>query len=395
MLTVSTIILLFLAAIAILLAVVLYAMVIARRLKVAGSGNIAPSMFNASVKLQGSEGDSESAEGNIAVQIAGPFEFQIPQNPLEARITAEDITEPASGPSVVLSNDKRTQLKKTGRLFVPVMLGKITPERAASSQWITIARIALGTIRPPRKGMRKVCFTVKLYPVNQNRLLASATAAIGIDFVEDGYIDTEEIVQQNRSRAVTLALNVASQTGKITHSQRAVILTWAKKWLKETSGGAKDLIRLYIAFYKAVLWFRGKHSIDTAKIAADISRTTPLQYRLDIISLCMDVLAISKDPAEDAMKQLKVTAQNLEPGDERLREMIFMRLPLDMWTNFGDEGFILGIRPEMDMREKTAMLTGEYRKWNSRTTNKDHEIQNQANVMLRLISTYRQKIRNS
>jgi hypothetical protein len=393
MLTVSTIILLFLAVYAISLAVVLYARIIARRIKVPGSKNIAPSMFNVAVKIQNSDEKSESTDDNIIVQIAGPFEFQIPQNPLEARITAEDITEPESAPAAVLSNDKRTQLKKTGSLFVPVFLGRITAERAASSQWITIARIALGTIRPPRKGFRRLCFSVKIHSANQSRLLASATAAIDIDFDEDGYIDTEEIVQQNRSRAVTLALNIARQAGRITHSKRAVILTWAKKWLKETSGGLKDLIRLYIAFYKAVMWFRGRHTIDTAKIASDITRTTPLQYRLDIISLCMDVLAISKEPAEDALRELKITAQNLKPGDERLREMIFMTLPLSMWTDFDDEGFIFGIKPEMDMREKTAILTDEYRKWNSRTTNKDHEIQNQANVMLRLISAYRQQFR--
>ncbi|MHC4323054.1 MAG: TerB family tellurite resistance protein [Planctomycetota bacterium] len=264
-------------------------------------------------------------------------------------------------------------------------LGKLPHQLTTLSDWTSIAQIRFDWLMFPRKGNRQLQFTTTIMSADSNQKLASAQCEFPCKNPVFGYIDLQENIERTNILAVALAFAVSAADSKLYDCEIELIKNWARDNILENSASDEDECKLDKALEKTVAFFRGGGKLDTCQICDEIVGIAPVAQRYDILELCLYVVQSKGSVSAEELNLLKNMASWLEVDSERFRVMMEKVLPVDM-HEARDVETILGITSDMSKDKVRKHLNKEYSKWNSRVTNADPDIQNQADQMLMLIA---------
>jgi tellurite resistance protein len=267
-------------------------------------------------------------------------------------------------------------------------LGKLPDKVTTLSEWTAIAQIRFDWLMFPRKGQRKLQFVTYILSADGSNELAYAQCLFDCENPNFGYMDLQENSERTNILAVALAFVVSAADNKLCDCEIELIKNWARDNILENSASDEDEHKLDKALEKTIAFFRAGNNLDTYNICDEIVGIAPVAQRYDIMELCLYVAQSKGSVTPEELAVLKNMAGWLDIDSERFHEMMEKVLPIDM-HEVRDIETILGISSDMSKEKVRQHLNKEYSKWNSRVTNADPDIQNQADQMLNLIAEAR------
>jgi tellurite resistance protein len=267
-------------------------------------------------------------------------------------------------------------------------LGKLPDKVTTLSEWTAIAQIRFDWLLFPRKGQRKLQFATSILSADGSNELAYAQCLFDCENPNFGYMNLQENNERTNILAVALAFVVSAADNKLCDCEIELIKNWARDNILENSASDEDEHKLDKALEKTIAFFRAGNNLDTYNICDEIVGIAPVAQRYDIMELCLYVAQSKGSVTPEELAVLKNMAAWLDIDSERFHEMMEKVLPIDM-HEVRDIETILGISSDMSKEKVRQHLNKEYSKWNSRVTNADPGIQNQADQMLNLIAEAR------
>jgi len=267
-------------------------------------------------------------------------------------------------------------------------LGKLPDQVTTLSDWTAVAQIRFDWLLFPRKGQRKLKFVISILSAEDVQTLAEAQYLFTCENPNFGYLNLQENYERTNILAVALAFAVSAADNKLCDCEIELIKNWAQDNILENSNSDEDEQKLDKALEKTIAFFRSGKKLDTYMMCDEIVGIAPIAQRYDIMELCLYVAQAKGSVTTEELTLLKNMAEWLEIDPDRFREMMEKVLPVDM-HEVRDIETILGISSDMSREKVRQHLNKEYSKWNSRVTNADPNIQNQADQMLSLIAEAR------
>jgi hypothetical protein len=267
-------------------------------------------------------------------------------------------------------------------------LGKLPDQVTTLSDWTTVAQIRFEWLLFPRKGQRKLQFVTSILSAEDGQVLAVAQSLFTCENPNFGYLNLQENFERTNILAVALAFAVSAADNKLCDCEIDLIKNWARDNILEDSTSYEDELKLDKALEKTIAFFSSGNKLDTYMMCDEIVGIAPIAQRYDIMELCLYVAQSKGSVTSEELTLLKNMAEWLEIDSDRFREMMEKVLPVDM-HEVKDIETILGISSDMSREKVRQHLNKEYSKWNSRVTNSDPDIQNQADQMLSLIAEAR------
>jgi tellurite resistance protein len=267
-------------------------------------------------------------------------------------------------------------------------LGKLPDQVTILSDWKDIAQIRFDWLLFPRKGERKLQFTTSIMSADGDQQLANAQCLFTCENPAFGYLNLQENSERTNILAVALAFAVSAADNRLCDCEIELIKNWARDNILENSASDQDEHKLDKALEKTIDFFRGGNKLDTCMMCDEIVVIAPVAQRYDIMELCLYVAQAKGSVTAEELTLLKNMAGWLEIDPERFHKMMEKVLPVAM-HEVRDIETILGIDSAMSREKVREHLNKEYSKWNSRVTNSDPDIQNQADQMLSLIAEAR------
>jgi len=355
------------------------------------SSGQALSAFNCRVQLTRQKKD-DSVFDAFTIEVAGSIRTASDNDYATVQILVSDVTDGPDKPKQVLSEISNFEFQ-IPNFSKPVFcyradLGRLPNRVTTLSDWTTVAHLNLGWLLFPHKGKRVMQFSVSLLSGQNGQELAHAERLFIYENPAFGYIDLQENVHRTKSLAVALAFAISAADNKLYHAEIQVIKQWAMaNLLPSGSIGTK----LEEALDHAVRFFQKGNQLDIYKVCKEIVELAPVSDRYDILDLCLRVARAKGTVAAEELTVLKDLANWLEIDMDRFRTMMEKILPVNLHQVKNTE-VILGITPNMGRENTRRQLNRYYRKWNSRVTNADPEIQAQADQMLKLIAEARSQL---
>jgi len=198
----------------------------------------------------------------------------------------------------------------------------------------------------------------------------------------------EENTQRAKILAVRLAFAVSAADNQLPDCEVELIKNWARNNIDCSGVSNRARRKLDKALSQAVDFFRDGNQIDTYETCREIVEIASLAERYEILELCLYVTQAKGIATVEELALLKNLAKRLEVNIERFRSMMEKILPVGM-HEVEDAEVVLGVTSDMSKEQTRRHLNKEYRKWNSRVTNCDPEVQDQADHMLRFIADAR------
>lgn len=335
--------------------------------------------------------EEKSVYDAFSIEICGTINAPADNCDTTLNISIMDVTDGAVNAKVVQS-----QLPQWSSQYGPdpsafsfnVRLGRLPSKVTTVSDWTSIAQIRFDWLMFPRKGKRLLQFITSIMSAEDNQQLALAQCKFSCENPFYGYIDLQENGERTNILAVALAFAVSAADNELYDCEIELIKNWAKDNVLESSASDTDEQKLNKALEKTIAFFRAGNNIDTYKICDEIVSIAPVAQRYDILELCLYVAQSKGSATTEELTLLKNMAEWLEVDSEKFRNMMEKVLPVDM-HQVRDVKTILGITSDMSKENVRKHLNEEYSKWNSRVTNADPDIQNQADQMLKLIAEAR------
>lgn len=324
----------------------------------------------------------------FAVEICGSIDAPGDMCCTTLRISIADITDGLDKTMPVRTEVKQWQMQDSSRFCYSVDLGNLPNSHSTFPDWICVAKLNPGWILFPRKGKRVLHLGISILSRQSGQELACAEYTFNYENNAFGYVDLQENVQRTKNLAVALAFAIGAADGKLFNSEIELIKSWAKGNIDAARQFDKAKRKLDKALDKVVRFLRKGNRFDTYKICNEIVVISLPAERYDILKLCMQVAAADGVAAAEEVAMLKNLAKWLEVDADRFLAMMGKILPAGM-HEVKDVEVILGVTADMDKEDTRKLLNREYRKWNSRVTNSDPEIRNQADCMLNIIAQAR------
>jgi len=323
------------------------------------------------------------------VEICGPMPASQDSENVYIEIRTNDITE-GTRALPIKSSLKQWQNDDSPAFVYTAELGKLTGSNSTIHDWTCVARIHADWMVLPRRGRRKLWFGASILSRQSGEELAEARCVSMYDNPRFGYLEFDENIQRARSLAVALAFAVGAADEEIYDSEVEIIKSWAKGNIdiSQTSDAARQTLEK--ALNKTAAFFRAGQQIDIRKICCEIVEFVGVAERYDILELCMKVAGASGSASPAEVELLKDLAIWLEVDMNRFRTIMETVLPADMHQS-QDVETILGVTSDMGRQEARELLNREFRKWNSRVTSSDPQVQAQADHMLKFIAEAREE----
>ncbi len=301
-----------------------------------------------------------------------------------ANISVTDTTDGINRAKPVYTFIENEQIEYSQNFAHAVNLGRLPGEVTTLPTWMSIAKIPAHRLVLPHAGRRSLQFTVSISSKQSGAELACAAGGLTYENLSIGYIELEENIRRAKIMAVRLAFVVAVTEKEVSARAVAIVQNWTKNNIAVS--GTSILLNGLLAHIVAFLPRCAR--IYSHGLCKKIAALAPMKVRCDILELCLRVAGTDGIIAFEQLVLLKNIANCFEIPREKFRNMLENILPLRM-HEIGDMEISLGIASDMDTAEICHQLSKEYRKWNARVTNRNPEIENQAEHMLKLIADLR------
>lgn len=334
------------------------------------------------------EGRNDSTFDVFNVQICGTIEAPGEMQYMVVQISITDVTNGDSNALAVHSRVGKWQMGDSPVFCYKSDLGRLYGSKTNLSDWVTVAQLQPDWLLFPQQGRRNLHFSTSILSRETGYELACAGCTFTYENIAFGYIELQEKIRRAKTLAVALGFAVSAADNKLYGCEVELIKNWARAnvGISRTSGKAER--KLEKALNTTVAFFSEGGKIDAYKICKEIVEIVPVAQRYDILDLCMHVARAKGVVAAEELALLKKLASWLEVDDNRFRCMMEKILPAGMYE-VEDTEAVLGVTSDMSREEIRQYLNKEYRKWNSRVTNFNPEIQAQADYMLKFIAEAR------
>lgn len=266
--------------------------------------------------------------------------------------------------------------------------------------WVTQVRVPKIFLELPRRGNRKV--KIEIFVCDKNRKILEEDSTV-IDYYNEysGYLDDVENRHKFEEAVIKTALIVSGSDGDMDESEANVVKEWVKKrisgYKKDYQEETKQRLNNYIKdSYGEVI--NGEIGIYDSLIEIDEIASEGEKYEL--FEVCLKVASADGTADEEELKIIDEIAEELGLNRKKFQSMIEKELPVTIHaskTTSNDSGNgnkhekMLGITSDMSNDEIKKHLRREYTKWNSRVSNSDPAIREQAEEMIKIISELRTK----
>lgn len=335
--------------------------------------------------------EEKSVYDAFDIEICGSIQATSDNCDTTLQISILDVTDGVTTPKVVQSRLPQWSSQEEAypsAFSFRARLGRLPNQVTTLSEWTSVAQIRFDWLMFPRKGKRQLQFNTSIMSADGKQQFALARCEFTCDNPMFGYIDLQENGERTNILAVALAFAVSAADDELYDCEIELIKNWARDNVLENSASDSDEQKLDKALEKTIAFFRGGNNIDVYKICDEIVAIAPVAQRYDILELCLYVAQSKGSVTAKELTFLKNMAEWLEADPDRFRIMMEKVLPVDM-HQVRDVETILGITSDMSKEKVRKHLNEEYSKWNSRVTNTDPDIQNQADEMLKLIAEAR------
>jgi uncharacterized tellurite resistance protein B-like protein len=343
--------------------------------------------FHCRVRI-GREAVGESWRSVLVIDICGTIQAPAEGYEVEARIEPSDVTDAAGAPLPLLNRPKEGPLNSTSHFVHRCDMGRLCRQTTVLPDWTTVTQLSPAWFVLPRRGQRQLRYAVAIVARTTGEQLAYTTCTAAYENIETGYLDIEEDIQRVKTLAVGLAFSVGAANGQLLDPEVGVISAWVKTNFGSAGASADANLELDRALQKTTAFFRRGGTLDVPQICREVVEIAPLVGRLDILDLCLHVVAAKGQVTAAELTLLKNVAEGLEIDRSRLRVMVEKVLPVEMHQT-QDAEMILGVTSDMSMDEARHQLNREYAKWSSRVISTDPAIRRQADQMIRLIADAR------
>jgi len=268
-------------------------------------------------------------------------------------------------------------------------LGKINDKEKEFADWVSVAKIKPEWMLLARKGNRRVRLRAQLFNCENSDVYAQCQTYFEFYNRQWGYLDITENTERARALAVTLAFALSAADGRMYKCEIEKINEWALSTYQadKDKKARKELLR---ALKKTVGFFKKGHRVNIQALCKELSEITEVWQRYDILSFCLNVVETKGFISAGQIKILKDLSKCFDIEQESFRSMLERLAPVNTYE-VKDTELILGLFPELSKEQKRELLNNEYKKWNSRVTNVNPQIQSQAEQMLELITEARSK----
>jgi tellurite resistance protein len=348
---------------------------------------IDPKVLNCRVQLTKQKKDNIVFDA-FTVKICGSIHAPSNMHYTTLRIFITDVTNGIHRAEPVRSCVKKWQMQDSPVFCYTCDLGKLPEADTILSDWITAAHINLDWLALPRKGERNLQFSTSILSAKNGRELAEAACIFTYRSPTFGYADFQENIQRKKTLAVTLAFAVGAAHNRLSDCETAVIKDWVRNKFDSSQVSNRARRKLDRALDEAIRFFREGCRIDIYETCKQIAEIAPVADRYEILDLCLHVVQADGVASMEELILLKNMADWLEVDTERFRGMMEQVLPVGM-HEVEDAEVVLGVTSDMSKEKTRKHLNKEYRKWNSRVTNTDPEVQTQADQMLKFIAEAR------
>ena len=335
--------------------------------------------------------EENSVYDAFSIEICGSIQAPSDNCDTTLQISIMDVTDGAADPKVVQSQLPQWSSQdgpEPSAFSFNAKLGKLPNQVTTLSDWTSVAEIRFDWLMFPRKGTRQLRFITSILSAEDKQQLAQAQCDFACENPFFGYIDLQENGERTNILAVALAFTVGAADNDLSGCEIELIKNWARDNILKKSASDSDERKLDKALEKTIAFFRAGNNIDAYKVCDEIVRIAPVAQRYDILELCLYVARSDRSATTGEFTLLKNMVEWLELDPDRFRVMMEKVLPVDM-HEVRDVKTILGIDSGMSKEKVRKHLNDEYSKWNSRVTNADPDIQNQADQMLKLIAETR------
>jgi uncharacterized tellurite resistance protein B-like protein len=344
-------------------------------------------VFNCRVRI-GRQPDGDVWRSVLVVDICGTIQAPGEGHGVDVRIELNDVTDADNEPLAVLDRPKHGPLNGSSHFMHQCDMGRLCRRTTVLPDWTAVAQIVPQWFVLPRRGQRRLQYTVAITSRETGEQLAWATCVAAHENTETGYLDVEDDIQRAKTLAVGLAFSVGAANGGLLEPEVNVIAAWVRTNFGSAGVSADARLELDRALQKTATFFRRGGTLNLPQICREIVQIAPLVGRLDILDLCLRVAAAKGQVTAAELKLLKSLSEGLEIDRSRLRAMVEKILPVEM-HQIKDAEMILGVTSDMSNDEARHQLNREYAKWSSRFISSDPAIRRQADQMIRLIADAR------
>lgn len=258
------------------------------------------------------------------------------------------------------------------------------------SDWITVLKIPIDMLTPPRKGERKIRFTLLLSGTD-----ASARASIRHEFYDFGYLDAKENRKEFPRLAVELAFAVCSSDGEINIKEAAVIKDWVKKRIEMALDDEQKSLKnlLNQAIQKSYSNFEAGIEPSYSSLTQELKKVSTVAQRYEALELGLKVAAADGIAEKAELDLLDKLATFLGVDQDKFRATRDKHLTVTMISDDAvSVDNLLGLKPGMTVSEKKKHLREEYNKWNQLAEHTDPKKREQAKEMLDIIAQKRSEL---
>ena len=341
--------------------------------------------------------EENSVVDAFSVDICGSIHAPDDLHHTTLKITIQDVTEGPSNTRPVQARVKQWQAPVSSAagqagdssVFCYFSdLGRLPHKITTLSDWTSVAKLRGDWLLFARKGQRSLQFNVSILSAKDGLELACARCSYLYDNPFFGYIDVQENSEHSKTLAVALAFAVSAADGRMYECEIELIKKWAKDNINLAQSSDKAERELDKALNEVITFYREGNKLDTYNICREVVAITPIAERCEILELCFNVAKANGNVVAEELRFLKDLANQIEIDGGKFRELMEKVIPLEM-HEVKDIESILGVTSAMNTEIARARLNKEYVKWNSRVTNTNPEVQNQADQMLKLIAEAR------
>jgi tellurite resistance protein len=328
----------------------------------------------------------------FSVGIRGEVDAPADRCDINMQVVIEDVTGGRYEP--VLCMLEQFQRPGTSFFLYDESKGKLPSQKTILSDWITVASIRADTLRLPRKGLRKLQFITSVIASQTKKVLAESITTCLYDNPEYGYVELLRNSTRTKELTIPLAISLASIDGRPKDEEIKVIKQWMLENFDLQDGRKSDAqreqfqIKLEKALEQAVKFFTSGGRLDVRAACREIVKISPAGLRLDIMRLFLNVAKSDGIVTQPEMIVINKFASWLQVERTKFRAMLEQLIPLSI-CQVKDADVLLGITADMDSEAVCKYLNEEYRRWNSRVTNTDAKIRDQAGKMLDIVAQAR------
>lgn len=323
------------------------------------------------------------------VQMKGLVEGSQDDFPVKYFVQMADVTD---GRAAILSTIEEFQSEDSTIFSFQSDIARLPYSSTVFNDWVTTVNIPKLFLEFPRSGLRKIEFKVYVVDANTDRILSEDTTTVSYRNLDKGYQEQTEHREYFEEMVIKTAMLVSASDGDMDTNEANIVKSWIQKnidrYKVEYRDEEKERLNGYI---KEAYHDIQDDTIDIYDTLEGIENIASEGEKFELFQVCLDVAQADGQADEAELKIIHDIAKYIKLDEKQFKSMIEKTLPITMHTSPANEENLLGITPNMAVKEIKNILREQYQKWNARVASSDPKIRDQAEKMIQIIAKAREK----